>query len=87
MAGSGPKYKATVDGGIPLGKASNLVQTMDFAKPLLRQGKRVYVRDTSQPGTVATFVGFPAEVTTTNALGEQRPNPDWVGKALNFLSL
>lgn len=79
------KFRATVDGGIPLGRASNLPAIMQLALPELKRGRRVYVRDTGKPNVV-TFTGFPPEAVTHNQLGDITTNPDWVIKAQRLLT-
>ena len=79
------KFKDTIDGGIKIGRASNLGQTIQHARTTLDQGKPVYVRKTSESHIVVKFTGLPAEA-ASYVYGDQRENPQWVQKALNIIN-
>ena len=82
-------YKATINGGIALGRASkNYGVVAQQMIPELQKGSKTYLRDGAGRGTVtATFSGWPdVEVTAHNAVGEPVDVPDWAIKVQRTMS-
>ena len=79
------KFKSTINGGIPLCKATNLAGAVQPMIPQLKAGNACYLKRSDQTGAILTFRGFPPEITAHNALGDIVDVPDWGQKALRIL--
>lgn len=80
------KYRSTINGGIPLCKATNLAGAVQPMVGQLRRGNTTYLRHTLGTITV-TFTGFTEhDVIAHNTIGERVEMPDWGLKALRMLN-
>lgn len=79
------KFKSTINGGIPLCKATNLAGAVQPMIPHLKEGRATYLRRTDGGGPTVTFTGFPAEAVAHNLVGDPVDVPEWGQKALRML--
>lgn len=79
------KFKSTINGGIPLCRATNLAGAVQPMIPELKRGATTYLRESNGGGVTVTFTGFPAEAVAHNVIGEPVDLPDWGHKALRML--
>lgn len=77
------RFRTTLDGGIVLGRASNLTQAVNYAKTYAHK-QRVYIKNTTTHHTLIIIPG--EESRATNMVGDTIDHPDWAVKALRLLT-
>lgn len=77
------KFRTTLDGGIPIGRATSLTQAVNHAKAYHHK-QRVYIRNTMTHHTLILTPG--EEPRCTNMLADPIKQPDWATKALRLLN-
>ena len=87
------KYRSTINGGIALCRATNLVGAVTPMRSELAKGNDTYLRETQGNGVVVRFRPkstnnpgtFIVEAHATNLVGATTELPDWGAKALRIL--
>lgn len=78
------RFRTTLDGGIVLGRASNLPAAVNYAKAQIDMGRNVYIKNTTTSHTMILRPGDPPRY--TNMVGEPIDPPNWAEKALRLLN-
>ena len=77
------RFRTTLDGGIVLGRASNLPAAVNYAKAHVGE-RTVYIKNTTTSHHMILRPGEPPRY--TNLVGEHIDQPEWAAKALRLLN-